>query len=632
MKRNIFYFLVFYLMMISMLFSFNLLEVSAGTQPGNIEGIKVTHLDYTWVTFAWDKDANSKSYDIYQWSSEENKFLKIANTASTFYTVGYLHEGWTYTFRVKGVNGNNISKTYTNQVQPTMKECFPDRVTGLIAQAHTYKSIKLTWNKDLKAKFYKIYQLADDGTWKNIKNTSDTSTIIDNLKEEKKYSFKLKAVGNHANCNRESKQFSEWVSSYTKKCILTPDSNYALGEERHGRTKAQASGYYHSDLINSYLEVLGKTATDAHPRYVHLNKGTYILPVSIKIPSNVHVILDEDAVLVKAKQQGSHIYNSSVIDQAIGNGVSIDDKKDVKYDFSIIEFVEPSVAYNYEAVGGYNSVHNASITGGTINLNEAKMCEGIVIAHNQNISISNIKFTHSKAHFVELVASKNIFFTNCSFMNKGIDNYNMPTEAINIDNPDLDMYGFPYKFSKFDKQGNDNIHIEDCIFKGPEDTMYQAIASHSFSIEKKDDGSIINYPHNNFVIANNVFYNISGKGPSILQMGAIATYNWNNAVIRDNKFINTSVNKEGTCAIKLTCSANISILNNSFEGYNDNVLKKDRLDNSVKKIIRNQKEEDYVAFLSRNYPKFLKEGRTMKYSIEPIWETSYDMNGINIFD
>ena len=631
MKHNIFFTLVSCLMAVFISLSFCSFSVTASSCPGNIEGLKITHLDHTWVTFRWNKEENSKSYDIYQWDSEANKFLKIGNTTATSYTVGYLHEGWTYTFRVKGVNGNQVSPTYTNQVQPTMKECYPDRVTGLVAQANTYKSIKLTWNEDSKAKLYKIYQLADDGTWKNVKNTSDTSAVIDNLKEEKKYTFKLKAVGNHANCNRESKQFSEWVSSYTKKCILTPNSNYALGEKRHGNTKAQESGYYHSDLLNSYLEVLGKTATDTHPRYIHLTAGTYILPVSIKIPSNVHIIMEDGAELKKPKQTGIYSYDSNVMDLATGNGVSSDSTKDVKYDYSMVEFVDPSVAYNYEAVGGYESVHNASITGGRINLNNACMCEGLVIAHNQNIKISDVSFTNNKAHFVELVASKNVSFDNCTFVNNSEDRLDMSTEAINIDNPDLDMYGFPYKFSKFDKQGNDGIYIENCIFKGPVGTMNQAIASHSFSIEKKEDGELVNYPHTNIVIANNVFYNVGGKGPSVLQIGAIAAYNWEDSIIRDNKFINYSEDKDGTYAIKLTCSPRISILNNSFEGYGENVSKKDIADDTGKKITRKQNEKDYETFLARNYPKFLREGRKLKFSEEPLWMSSVDMVGDGIY-
>ncbi len=212
---------------------------------------------------------------------------------------------------------------------------------------------------------------------------------------------------------------------------------------------------------------------------VYIPEGTYYIDRMLKIYSNTHLILDENAVIYRMDSILAH----NLIGNADQNG-----ERTVK--------------------GGYNMSKNITIEGGVWdggNIEKAKEASDVMrIDHAQNVVIKNctIKNVYD-CHLLEITATKDAVVSGCTFTGfrymKGKENkWLMAREAVQIEgawtnNPknlkDEDSYWV--KGVKIDGTGCDNIQVVNNSFID----MPSAVGQHHYS-----DG---NGTNTNITISNN---------------------------------------------------------------------------------------------------------------------------------
>jgi hypothetical protein len=257
-----------------------------------------------------------------------------------------------------------------------------------------------------------------------------------------------------------------------------------------------------------------------------LEKGDYKITNTLYIPTNVTIKLQDGVKIVKGTKTGTSKFEAS---------------------HSIFQLCSNSSSVKKGVYSEYKGETNIAIIGegrAEIDLNYDVDTVGIMMCHNNNITISNIIFSNMySGHFIELDASKDVTITSCTFQNHK-DSPNNNKEAINIDTPDKVTNGFHADWSSYDKTPNKNITISDCTFENLE----RAIGTHKYSENKI---------HENIQILNNVISNCD--------QDAIRVMNWEEPVIKGNTISNVADKKAGMRAILMSGVIDPQISENIFK-------------------------------------------------------------------
>lgn len=164
----------------------------------------------------------------------------------------------------------------------------------------------------------------------------------------------------------------------------------------------------------------------------------------------------------------------------------------------------------------YSSLTRCIIKNGTLdgNFNRNKSCI-LRLCHSNNVKIENVTFLNNYySHHAELASCQNVTFYNCVF-NGQLSNLNVnSSEAVQIDI--LDRVHF-FGFTSYDNTMNDNITIENCVFKN----VYRGVGTHNY---------FKNLYQTNIKILNCTFENITDC--------AISAVNFKNIEVKGNKFLN----------------------------------------------------------------------------------------------
>ncbi|CAN5286834.1 hypothetical protein BH09ACT10_BH09ACT10_24310 [soil metagenome] len=252
-------------------------------------------------------------------------------------------------------------------------------------------------------------------------------------------------------------------------------------------------------LIRTYLSYFEKHGGGT----LVLRKGTYKVPNTLYVGSNVTIHLNSGARLLKwNKTKGMKVASSMF--QTIGQSKS---KKKGYY-------------------GGYNGEKNITFEGdpgSVIDLRYFKTGMGIVAGHTRNLTIKGITFKRMKyGHYIELSATQHTVITNNRF---GKTKKGGVKEAINIDTPDRSTKGVNYRWTKFDKTPNDDVLISHNVFSH----VNRAVGTHKFSKGRY---------HNNIRIINNKV--------DTTYIDAFQVLNWKNSVLAYNTISDVANYKKST--------------------------------------------------------------------------------------
>lgn len=306
--------------------------------------------------------------------------------------------------------------------------------------------------------------------------------------------------------------------------IGTSDTPCNQAFTRYSTYNSHTRQYY---LIRSYLEKLEAEGGGT----LELKKGIYTVTNTLYVPSNVTIILKDGAVIRKG---------------------AVTKLEKMPASKSIFQFAGSVNAKKTGFYSGYEGDKNISLIGeGTavIDINFCENAVGVIMGHNQNITIENICFTNmDSGHFIEMDASKNVTIRNCTFTGYQASSAGNK-EAVNIDTPDKTTEGFSQKWSSFDCTPNQNVLIEGCIFY----KLERAVGTHRYSLGKLHTGvvlkdNLVSDVRSGFfglnwketVMEQNTFLNMTeqgktqntGDGYGIFLAGTV------NPLISDNTFLN----------------------------------------------------------------------------------------------
>lgn len=306
-----------------------------------------------------------------------------------------------------------------------------------------------------------------------------------------------------------------------KTYTISPNSRPCNGMGSSERYNSHTKGYY---LISSYL----KKIASEHGGTLVFKKGTYRVSNTLYVSSDTKLIFQDGVVLKKEKTTG---------------------RSDMPAASSMFQFIDGDKAQKSGVYGKYNGEKNISMIGrgkAVIDLGYADMGSknviGIIMGHNQNISIKNVTFRNMRyGHMIEMDACKNVEIKKCTFTGfhpSGKSN----KEAINLDTPDKKREGFKSTWSKMDGTPNQDVRITDCAFENLE----AGIGTHRYTGQKY---------HEDVVIKNCTFEKVQT---------AIRVLNWKNAVITRNCFLNCTPNERYPYALFIAGAKGIDFSKNTF--------------------------------------------------------------------
>lgn len=303
---------------------------------------------------------------------------------------------------------------------------------------------------------------------------------------------------------------------YTVKPKTNPiSSSYTRLSTYNTNTKQ----YY---MLKSYLEKLEKDGGGT----LTIKKGTYNIPCTLYVPSNVTINLKKGAILKKTKKTGT---------------------KKLKATKTMFELVTPAKSTKKNKVKKYAGTSKVVFFGdknSAMDMNNIAGATAIVMGHNKKVSVSGITFRNMKREpLITIAASKNVTIDNCTFVGYTKASTNKEQYAISLEIPDEVTGSFAYSWSKNDKTDNKNIVINDCTFTG----VYTAIGSSKYTEEVY---------HNTVKVTNNTFMDTVGN--------VIKVLNWSTSEISGNTFDNVALGEELTVGVYVCGSNALVISDNSF--------------------------------------------------------------------
>lgn len=285
----------------------------------------------------------------------------------------------------------------------------------------------------------------------------------------------------------------------------------------------------HYFLVRSYLEKLGAKSGGV----LTLKKGTYKIPCTLYIPSNVTIKLEKGARLLKTTQTGTYRLTPSN---------------------QLFELVSAKKAKTRRSVADYNASRKVCIVGdnAVIDLGNAKGRTAVYAGHARDIQIEGITFKNKNGgNYIWIEGSQNVKIEKCRFNQgkKGAGKKNQM--AVRLENIHAETDTFTENWGKLDKTINQNIVIDSCIFVKPE----IGIGSNGCQASGTTDAPVLDYQLG-IKIMNNTF-----QTPSI---NAIYAKGWNVTEITGN-----TMKKSGTEKLESYIAgygmANPKIYKNTFQ-------------------------------------------------------------------
>lgn len=363
---------------------------------------------------------------------------------------------------------------------------------------------------------------------KNNGNGSKYKTTYNTISDENKENMLKNTLQNmkehYIRYNKTYNEFTldteKWdvVDTSEKDFIVTPKDtpykNYFTNYSTYDKSTRQ---YY---VLRSYLEHLERTGGGT----LTLTKGIYEITNTLYVPSNVTIILEDGVVIRKVEGDEDSLLTSSK---------------------SIFQLAAPSKSKEAGYYKKYNGEHTIRFMGkgsAVIDLNYVEDAIGILMGHNTNITVTGITFTNMfSGHFLEIDAAKDVTVTKNQFLNSKSSKSGIK-EGINLDTPDNVTKGFNVVWTSFDKTPNQNVLIEDNVFKNLE----RAIGTHKYSEGKY---------HEDIKIIKNTITETSSD--------AIRILNWKNPIIKENTI--EQVKGENDRAILASGVINPVITKNIFQ-------------------------------------------------------------------
>lgn len=168
-------------------------SVTFNILPAGVKSIKATSTTSS-IKLTWSKIAGATGYRVYK--HDGKKWVKVADTKNTNYTISKLKAGTTYKYTVRPYT--TVGKvTYWAATYPTGFAAATKPSTPTLKATAGTKQATLSWNKISGATGYVVYMsTSKNGKYKNVSTVKGNASVkytVKNLSKGKTYYFKVAA-------------------------------------------------------------------------------------------------------------------------------------------------------------------------------------------------------------------------------------------------------------------------------------------------------------------------------------------------------------------------------------------------------------------------------------------------------
>lgn len=200
-------------------------KIKVSVKPQTATDLKVSDKTPTSYKLTWKNPNTAKliyKYSIYE-KNASGKWVKLADTDKTYYTVKNLKLGSSKAYRVKVLVNQGKENYYSsNSKTVTAATLKPANVSGLKATATTVDSVSLSWTKVPSASGYRIYSYnASQKKYTYVANTTSDKYTFKNLKANTCYAYAVKAYFEKDKDLLFSGKYSNLLYTYTTPTAVT---------------------------------------------------------------------------------------------------------------------------------------------------------------------------------------------------------------------------------------------------------------------------------------------------------------------------------------------------------------------------------------------------------------------------
>ena len=168
---------------------------------------------YNYTTVSWDAVNGAEWYVVEYKKADATSWTACDRTEETSYKIEGLEHGVAYNFRVKAFTSNGSG--YSDEAQG---DTLPEVILGkpvITGATMSPKSADLAWNAVENATAYRVeVKGPEDEDWRVVaESVADTHFLVEGLKPETAYQFRVKALGEGGN---EGEEFSDPYSATTE--------------------------------------------------------------------------------------------------------------------------------------------------------------------------------------------------------------------------------------------------------------------------------------------------------------------------------------------------------------------------------------------------------------------------------
>lgn len=199
-------------------------------------------------------------------------------------------------------------------------------------------------------------------------------------------------------------------------------------------------------MLQSYLDKLGQSGGT-----LKLKKGTYKVPATLSVPSNVTIELKSGAILKKTTATGTRMLKAAKL---------------------MLQTVSAAKAKQSRQVAKYTASKKVKICGqenSVIDLGKVKGATAFYIGHASGIKVTGLRFRNKKGGSYIWVEGSNNVTINHNVFEKGIDQSGYKNRmAIRLETINETVSDFPGKWGKLDNTKNKKIKIKNNEFITPD--------------------------------------------------------------------------------------------------------------------------------------------------------------------
>lgn len=284
-------------------------------------------------------------------------------------------------------------------------------------------------------------------------------------------------------------------------------------------------------MLQSYLDRLSATGGT-----LKLKKGTYKIPATLYIPSNVKIQCKNGVKLKKTSVTGT---------------------KKLKATKFMFQIISGQKAKTKETVGAYTASKNVTIQGTgkvTVDLGKVSGATAVYAGHASNLNIKGISFKNKKGgSYIWIEGSRNVTVSGCTF-DRGTDRAGMKNRmAIRLETINKNTNDFTGKWSKLDNTKNKKIVIQNNTFNNPDVGV-----GTTKSVVVKKAAKTTQYNQTGISVTGNTFTNT--------KKAAVYAVLWSKPVIKKNTVKRTGNNSRAGAAVYGYGVTEPSVSSNTISG------------------------------------------------------------------